>query len=287
MNKRTNITSADKELIDLSLSGDKLALENLIKKHQTWIFNVAINLTTDADEASDLMQETLIKVIANLSKFKQESEFRTWVYRIIKNLFLNTRRKKLYSHTIPWEEYGSGLDAIPSEEIEDIFSNSKDQIVEEAKLSCMKGMLLCLTPEQRLIYVMGELFEVPDSMASEVMEITKVNFRKKLSRARQQLYGFMNNKCGLINVDNPCRCARKTKGFIEKGYVDPERLQFQTKTIAKINEVVEERLDTYENEGYKAYQDLFQQHNYQGPEDKLKSLKKLLNSDPVRRAFDL
>lgn len=287
MNKRTNITSADKELIDLSLSGDKLALENLIKKHQTWIFNVAINLTTDADEASDLMQETLIKVIANLSKFKQESEFRTWVYRIIKNLFLNTRRKKLYSHTIPWEEYGSGLDAIPSEEIEDIFSNSKDQIVEEAKLSCMKGMLLCLTPEQRLIYVLGELFEVPDSMASEVMEITKVNFRKKLSRARQQLYGFMNNKCGLINVDNPCRCARKTKGFIEKGYVDPERLQFQTKTIAKINEVVEERLDTYENEGYKAYQDLFQQHNYQGPEDKLKSLKKLLNSDPVRRAFDL
>lgn len=233
------------------------------------------------------MQETFIKVITELHKFKHKSEFKTWVYRIIKNLFLNTRRNKSYSHTIPWEEYGTGLSTIADEEIDDVFSNNKKHIVEEAKLSCMKGMLLCLTPEQKIIYIMGELFEITDSIRSEVMEITKANFRKKLSRARQQLYGFMNNKCGLINVKNPCRCARKTKGFIEKGYIDPKNLQFQTRTIAKINQVVDEKLGVYENEGYKAYQDLFQKHNYQSPDDNLASLKKLLNSDPIRRAFDL
>ncbi|MDN5216358.1 RNA polymerase sigma factor [Fulvivirgaceae bacterium BMA12] len=276
----------DKTLVRQSLAGDKTALENLIKKHQTWIYNVAVNLTGSSEDALDLMQETLIKVITNLSKFEHKSAFRTWVYRIVKNQFLNTRRQKAYQQTLSWEEFGSGLEAIPNEELSDTLLN-KDLIVKEAKLSCMKGMLLCFTPEQRLVYVLGELFEVPDAIASKVMNITRANFRKRLSRARQQLYSFMNSKCGLINTQNPCRCARKTKGFIKKGYVDPENLQFQVKTIAKINQVIDGKLDTYENEGYKAYRQLFQEHNYQEPENKLDSLKKLLNSDLVKKIFEL
>ncbi len=276
----------DKTLVSQSLAGDKRALENLIKKHQTWIYNVAVNLTGSSEDALDLMQETLIKVITNLSKFEHKSAFRTWVYRIVKNQFLNTRRQKAYQQTLSWEEFGSGLEAIPNEELSDTLLN-KDLIVKEAKLSCMKGMLLCFTPEQRLVYVLGELFEVPDAIASDIMNISRANFRKRLSRARQQLYSFMNSKCGLVNTQNPCRCARKTKGFIKKGYVDPENLQFQVKTIAKINQVVDGKLETYENEGYKAYRQLFQEHNYQEPENKLDSLKKLLNSDLVKKIFEL
>lgn len=285
--EKSNLPQEDSALITQSLSGDKQALENLIKKHQTWIYNVAINLTSNSEDALDLMQETLIKVITNLSKFEYKSQFRTWIYRIIKNQFLNTKRKKFWHQTISWEEFGDGLDTTPNEELSDTYSVSKKLLIEEAKLSCMKGMLLCLTPEQRLIYVIGELFDVPDSIASEVMEISRANFRKKLSRVRQQLYSFMNNKCGLINKQNPCRCARKTKGFIEKGYVNPDNLQFQTKTIAKINQVVNRKLQVYEQEGYSAYQQLYQEHNYQEPENRLQSLKELLSSDAIKSTFEL
>ena len=274
----------DKQLIENSLKGDKNALENLIKKHQTWIYNVAINLTSNTEDAADLMQETLIKMITNLSKFNHNSQFRTWVYRIVKNTFLNSVRKKEYHNTIPWEGYAEGLESIKDEEFED---ENKSEIIEEAKLSCMKGMLLCLTPEQRLTYVLGELFELPDSIGSEVMEITKVNFRKKLSRTREQLYGFMNDKCGLINTENPCRCARKTTGFIKKGYVNPENLQFQKEVISKINKVVTQKVSDFDNEGYTAYQKLYQNHNFQEPKDKLLSLKKIISSKAVQDTFEL
>ena len=167
------------------------------------------------------------------------------------------------------------------------FDLDKGMIVEEAKLSCMKGMLLCLTPEQRLVYVMGELFEVPDSVASEVMEISKAAFRKKLSRTREQLYGFMNDKCGLVNRKNPCRCARKTAGFIEKGYVDPNNLHFQKDVIAKISDVAGEKLETFENSEARQYKELYQHHNYQKPQDRLSSLRKVLDSDEIRKTFDL
>ncbi|OJJ22934.1 hypothetical protein BKI52_00855 [marine bacterium AO1-C] len=287
MQKETN-NIEDIALIQQSLSGDKNALEQLIKKHQTWIFNVALHLTADAEQAADLMQDTLIKVITHLGKFEQQSKFRTWVYRIIKNLFLNSKRSSKYlQEVIPWEVFGDGLDKTPDETLTESFSIEKKLLVEEAKLSCMKGMLLCLVPEQRLIYVMGELFELSDAEASTILEITRVNFRTKLSRAKKQLYSFMHNKCGLINKNNPCRCARKTAGFIKKGYVDPQNLQFQKNTIAQISEVVETKVQSLENEVNEQYRVLYQSHPYLKPEDKLQSLKKLLSSEVVKKTFDL
>ena len=110
--------SEDRELIEKSLAGDKEALESLVKKHQEWVYNVAINLTSDTNEALDLMQEVLIKVVTNLGKFQFKSEFTSWIYRITKNHFLNMKRSKNYHHTIPWEEYGNGLDNIKDTDLQ-------------------------------------------------------------------------------------------------------------------------------------------------------------------------
>ncbi|WP_303315621.1 RNA polymerase sigma factor [Flavivirga abyssicola] len=284
MKTEITINTDDSILCSLSVSGNKLALEYLLTKHQTWIYNIALNLTTNADDANDLTQETLIKAAINLHKFEQRSEFRTWVYRILKNQFLNSKRKKEYYHTIPWVEYAQGLDSIEDEEFEE---DNKKEVIEEAKLTCMKGMLLCLTPEQRLVYVLGELFELPHTIGSEVMEISKANFRKRLSRTREQLYGFMNNKCGLINTSNPCRCARKTVGFIKKGYVNPENLQFQKDIISKIDNLVSKKVELFDNLGHSKYQKLYQSQYFQEQKDKPQFIKNVLSSKAIQDVFEL
>ncbi|PCE66316.1 RNA polymerase sigma factor [Sediminicola luteus] len=274
----------DDELIELSLQGDKQALEQLLKKHQDWLYNVALNLTSNTHDASDLVQETLIKVITNLSQFKGESSFRTWTFRILKNTFLNATRKKPYHTPLTWDDFAQDLDNTIDAEYTD---GNEKEVVKEAKLSCMKAMLLCLTPEQRLVFVLGELFEFPDTVGSAVIETSKAAFRKKLSHTRTQLYQFMNDKCGLVRTENPCRCARKTKGFIAKGYVDPKNLQFQKGTLSKIDKVIAKKLDTYENEGYRAYQELFHKHNFQKADDRLASLKKVLASKAIKDTFEI
>ena len=58
------------------------------------------------------------------------------------------------------------------------------------------------------------------------METTPANFRQLLARARKDLYGFMAGHCGLVDPKNPCRCPKKTRAFMQAGYVDPERLRF-------------------------------------------------------------
>ena len=75
------------------------------------------------------------------------------------------------------------------------------------------------------------------------MEVSPANFRQLLSRARHDLYQFMNDKCGLINEANPCRCARKAAGFMRSGWLDPQNRQFSKDRVAAVREVAADRLD--------------------------------------------
>ena len=70
----------DQLLIEKAVNGDKKALNDLIVNHEPFIYNVAWKFTNDPDEASDLTQEVLIKVITKLSTFKGNSSLRTWLF---------------------------------------------------------------------------------------------------------------------------------------------------------------------------------------------------------------
>lgn len=282
------IKETDDYLIDQILKGNKRALEQLIKKHQNFVYNVALAMVSDSNDAADITQEVLIKVISKLGTFKSDSNFRTWLYRIIRNHFLNTKRRKYEVHSMSFNAFGDELDTIPNEFIENYsYSIDKSILVEEAKIACMKGMLLCLDREQRFIYIIGELFEFSDRIGSEVMEISKGNFRIKLHRAKTQLYNFMNNKCGLINKANPCRCARKTAGFIKKGYVDPVNLHFQKDKITTINKLANKKVEDFDSVVLEDYRLLFQNHPYVKSPDSLKSIKELLSSKSIKDTFEL
>lgn len=274
-------------LIQEAISGDSASLEKLVKKYQDWVFNLAISFTGDRDEAADLTQEALIKMVTKLSSFRYESRFTTWLYRIVKNHFLNSQRRQAELNPLTFEAFGEGLDQAPDLPLSDHRFEVEDKIlVKEAKLSCMKGMLLCLEPAQRMIYILGELFEFSDATGAEIMEISKANFRVKLHRARQQLYSFMNQKCGLVNKNNPCRCAKKTVAFIEKGFVDPVNLHFQKDTLKRIDQLLDKKIDTFQHDIHEDYQALFQEHPFlKGPETA--SVKSWLDSDKMKDVFDL
>lgn len=126
-------------------------------------------------------------------------------------------------------------------------------LVEEAKLSCMMGMLLCLDRTQRLVFVLGEVFEISDTAGSQVLDMSKDNFRQRLSRARQELGAFMQDRCGLVNPRNPCRCARKTRAFVREGIVNPAQLVFARPHYLRIKDM--------STQGHKAFERLVEHTN--------------------------
>jgi RNA polymerase sigma factor (sigma-70 family) len=227
--------SEDLSLLKQAKEGSRLALEKLVKNHQRFIYNVALKFIRDPEEAADLTQEVLIIMVTKLTQFKGNSSFRTWLYRIVANHFIKTRKRKPETQVDSFEKYGEFLDtAYTSEEMTTEEHIRYNDLIIDTRNRCMSGMLLCLDKEQRLIFILGAIFKIKSASAARILHVTAENFRQQLSRAKADLFQFMDNKCGLINPANPCRCSKKTKGLMQEGKVDRKEKKFTAHTIADV-----------------------------------------------------
>jgi RNA polymerase sigma factor (sigma-70 family) len=278
----------DRALVARAASGDRQALHELVQRHQAWIYNIAVRMLAHPQDAEDATQEILIKALTRLSSFEGRSRFRTWLYRIVVNHVLNMKRGRREQPAMTFGCYAHGLDTTPDLELPDQRSVPADVrlLVDEARLTCTSGMLLCLDREQRLIYILGEIFEVTDVVGAELLEISRENFRQRLARARRELHNFMNDKCGLVNRANPCRCDKKTRGFMQAGWVDPANMLFARERIQQVREVVpttSEALTTLDQQ----YGEIYRQHPFYESPDFAQALRRLLESSDFTRATDL
>ena len=231
---------SDEELIHLASEGSKKALLELLLKHQPFIYNIAWKMVKNPDDAADLAQEAMIKVTVNLSNFKYGSTFRTWAYRIVLNHFLTAQRKKSEIQINDFESMADALNNTPDSEMNDSEKEEYNAYIREMNLMCMSGMLLCLTWEQRLIYIIGEMLNADHTIGSELLNITKDNFRAKLKKSRKDIFHFMNNQCGLVNKSNPCRCYKKVKFALKNGHIDAKNLLHNRSEYASFLDVIRE-----------------------------------------------
>jgi hypothetical protein len=139
---------------------------------------------------------------------------------------------------LSFADYARGLDGTPDLDPPDPRETGVELklLVDEAWIGCTSAMLLCLDREQRLAYVLGEIMGATDVLAAEVLGLTRAAFRQRLARARRDLHSFMTAKCGLVDRANPCRCARKTRGFMQRGYVDPRKLLFAREHVERVRD---------------------------------------------------
>lgn len=271
--------STDADLIEQAQHGSRDALEKLVLRHQSWIYNIAVRMVFFTQDAEEVTQEVLIKAITRLSTFQGKSQFRTWLYRITANHVLNMKRRAGEAEAQTFSSYAAAINDTPDLDLPDPKSVPVDVplMVEEAKISCTMGMLLCLDRKQRLIFTVGEIFGASDTVGSEVLEMTADNFRQSLARARRDLYQFMHGQCGLVNANNPCRCPKKTRGFIEAGHVDPGQLQFVPLHVQRISEAAEGIVQTIENTVDEQYAAIFREHPFLEPKNQFDWLRQLLD----------
>jgi RNA polymerase sigma factor (sigma-70 family) len=273
----------DVALVARVQAGSRQALETLLKRHQPWIYNILVRMLYYPDEAEDATQEVLIKVLTNLSSFEARSSFRTWLYRIVVNHALNIKRHSHRRDTISFSDYAQELNDTADLDLPDPSNVPADLqlLLQEAKIGCTSGMLLCLDREQRLVYILGGILGAPDVVGAELLEISRDAFRQKLTRARRDLHSFMQGQCGLVNSANPCRCAKKTQGFIKAGYLDPHKLLFARAHVTRVREVAPAALVGLE-ELDAAYGEIHRDHPFHAAPDFVIALRKLLDSPECR-----
>lgn len=217
------------ELVSAAQAGDQSALKNLVQEVQDQIHHLAMRMMVNPDDAQEATQEILILVITKLSTFEGKSAFKTWVYRVAANYLINAKKirdKELgLTFDIFKQDLESGLD--PKTSSSDILSpnitSGEDRIwLNELRVSCTMAMLLCLDLKHRLAYVLGDILDFPQSEAAEILDLSTANYRKRLSRARNEVVAFTSRNCGIANSKAKCSCPRRLPAARKLGRI-PEK----------------------------------------------------------------
>lgn len=214
------------ELVDKAINGNKKALETLILEVEDLIYNLSLRMLGSPYDAQDASQEIIIKIITQLSAFRKESSFSTWVYRIATNYLINYKKSMFAQHPLSFEFYGQDIDSGFIPNTEDLLQGVDESILaEELKQSCTNVMLQCLDPESRCIYVLGLMFKVDSKICAEIFDITPEAYRQRLSRIRKKVADFLGEYCGLSKTGK-CNCKKRVGYAIKTHRLNPKNLEY-------------------------------------------------------------
>ncbi|MEQ9364795.1 MAG: RNA polymerase sigma factor [Leptospirales bacterium] len=280
----------DQSLVRNILDGDRVALDSLILRHQSWIYNVALKMVWEPKDAEDVTQEILIKMISRLGSYRAEASFRTWLFRIVKNHVLNMKRRPIEDLFPDFPDFARELENLKDAGLPASGDLPVDLglIIEETEVGCMTGMLACLKREERLIVILGYIFGVTDVQGAEIFEMSRENFRQKLSRSRRRLVDFLNQECGLVRTENPCRCEQKVCATMDAGYVDPNNLRFTDAraSLPKIRSIAAERVERWDDWLERAYADIYRGHSFLSGADFVQRLKLMIQDRELNELID-
>jgi RNA polymerase sigma factor (sigma-70 family) len=211
------ITDPGAEVLLAATQGDLAALDRLLMAVQPGIYNLAVRVLGQRDDAADATQEILLKVVTHLASFRGEAAFTSWVWRIARNHLMTARTRSAEAPEVSLEAMAerlrAGLDfaANAAQARGDAGPLTPQDKLEarQVALACTQGMLMTLDREQRLVYLLDTVFDLPSKEAAAVVGITPAAYRQRLSRTRARLHGFMERTCGLVAPEAACRCDRQ------------------------------------------------------------------------------
>ena len=179
------VSEEDREVVRRVQAGDTEAFEVLVEKYKRKAFRLAYGVLRDQEEALDVAQEAFVKAFRSLPKFKGESAFYTWLFRITMNVALDRKRqrtaraKSLGTDDVPpeeWERTAVATDASPDDE------------AESAERRVRIGRALETLPEHhRSIIILSDIEGLSYREIAEVLAIPMGTVMSRLHNARKRL----------------------------------------------------------------------------------------------------
>ena len=200
----TNLPRLDPDVAlvrQFQATGKSALFEALFRKYQTPIFHLVTRMV-NGEEAYDLTQEVFLRALRALPSFKGDCKFSTWLYTIAKNTCLNHLREtkkrsevedySLDESTEPGEAGGGPEPSDPAADVARIVETRELQRVVDQTLAL-------LTPEQRLLMTLRDFEGLSYEEIGEIMELSLVNVKSKLHRARLAFKAKFEPYLALIN----------------------------------------------------------------------------------------
>jgi len=172
---------SDIELIDHTLAGNQSAYADLVKRHQRFVFTLALRFAKNREDAEEITQDCFVKAYRSLATFQRQSKFSTWLYSIVYTTAMSSLRKKKLdtssiddeNNTIQIENQSAGFD------IDNAENKSRSFYLNQAIAQLLPDDATIIT-----LFYQGELSleEIAQTLGMEANTV-----KVKLFRARQRL----------------------------------------------------------------------------------------------------
>ena len=185
--RERSVASSDWDLVQRAQAGDRDAFRELVERYQRRIAALALGMLRSREDALDVVQETFTKAYQSLDRFKGDSAFYTWVYRIAHNLCIDHQRRAGKQPQVPLDSDEPGhasLAAIPDGLHPDQpFDRARDAEIARRVQEAIRE----LTPDHRAVILLRELEGLSYEEISQVLECPKGTVMSRLHYARRQL----------------------------------------------------------------------------------------------------
>ena len=212
------------ELARRAADGDREALSALVRALQQPMYRLALRFLGHPQDAQDATQEILIRIVTHLGSFEGRSKLTTWAYTLATRSLLRTKKRFVESAIQGPEQFAAFLDAGLGEVDPTIEEAEYRELCDEVRISCTYGMLLCVPRSQRAAYLLADVIGLTDVEGAEILECSREAFRQRVSRARRTIRHVIDNRCGLLDPANPCRCGRQIASSERAGILRRDRL---------------------------------------------------------------
>ena len=180
----------DAELIRAAQQGDQAAFEELVRQYDQPVLRLALHLTGSEQEAQDIYQEAFLKVYRNLSSFRFECSFYTWIYRIVSNLCMDYLRRKQVRKEDPsvrTSSDGEEFDLLEQVPDERSGASPEQDLVRRELSKRIARALTKLSPRERVVFEMKHYQGLKLRTIGEALNTTEETAKNTLFRATQKL----------------------------------------------------------------------------------------------------
>ena len=188
---------SEKEIIERAKKGDRRALSAIVAENERMVYNLALRMLGNNEDAENTLQETFLKVIQALPSFKGDSNISTWIYRIAANfalMRLRTRKAQFVS-----------LDEYPMDDIQDfkgfnqaLGDNPLKALLNDELREHLNRAIEKLPPKFKAVFVLKDIEGKSLNEISETLNISLPAVKSNLHRARlflrDQLAGYIGKK---------------------------------------------------------------------------------------------
>ena len=172
------------------LGGDANAFETLVLEYEKNVYNIALRMTGNSEDAADMTQEAFIKAYNSLQSFRGDSKFSVWLYRIVSNVCLDFLRSKNRRPTVSLSvEDDDGEDA----QLDVADESQSPELLLDRKLTrdSVRRGLDSLPPDYRQILLLREIQGLSYDEIAQALSLEVGTVKSRIFRARKRLCTFL------------------------------------------------------------------------------------------------